>query len=55
MSSNQKYKNDASKILELIGGSENINSAAHCATRLRLVLKDDNIANKEELEKTRCC
>ncbi len=42
----------AAKILELVGGSENIVSMEHCATRLRLIVKDDNIIeqNKEELE-----
>ena len=47
----QQYKQVASEILELIGGAENINSAAHCATRLRLVLKDDSKANQAEIEK----
>lgn len=28
------------QILKVIGGKENINSVAHCATRLRLTLKD---------------
>ncbi|VEC75879.1 PTS system sucrose-specific transporter subunit IIBC [Raoultella ornithinolytica] len=28
-------------LLPLLGGKENIASAAHCATRLRLVLIDD--------------
>ena len=28
-------------LLPLLGGKENIASAAHCATRLRLVLVDD--------------
>ncbi|RBW69090.1 sucrose-specific PTS transporter subunit IIBC [Bacillus taeanensis] len=43
-------KETARKILPLLGGKENIQSAAHCATRLRLVLKDDDKANKAELE-----
>lgn len=46
-----KYYDAAKDILQYIGGAENIGSAAHCATRLRLVLKDQNLANKEELEK----
>ncbi|MDB8563282.1 PTS transporter subunit EIIB [Turicibacter sanguinis] len=29
-------------MLSAIGGAENVNSAAHCATRLRLVLKDES-------------
>ena len=31
----------AKQIIEAIGGEENIVSAAHCATRLRIVLKDE--------------
>jgi PTS system sucrose-specific IIC component len=31
-------------LLPLLGGKENIASAAHCATRLRLVLVDDSLA-----------
>ncbi|PWZ94574.1 trehalose permease IIC protein, partial [Staphylococcus pseudintermedius] len=31
------------------GGEENIQSATHCVTRLRLVLKDDNQVDKEKL------
>jgi phosphotransferase system IIB component len=33
----------AAEILLRIGGAENIASAAHCATRLRLVLLDDQL------------
>lgn len=46
-----KYYDAAQDILKYIGGAENIASAAHCATRLRMVLKDQNLANKEGLEK----
>ena len=34
-----------------MGGKDNIASAAHCATRLRLVLKDEAKANVEEIVK----
>lgn len=44
------YKNIAEKILQHLGGQENIISAAHCATRLRLVLNDETKANKKEIE-----
>ena len=40
----------ARQILPLIGGTDNIISAAHCATRLRLVLKDNSLVNKAALE-----
>lgn len=32
-------------LLPLLGGKANIASAAHCATRLRLVLADDALAD----------
>ncbi|MGL5381704.1 sucrose-specific PTS transporter subunit IIBC [Clostridium sp.] len=51
MGSSKNYKQSASEILSLIGGNENVVSAAHCATRLRLVLKEESLAKKEELEK----
>lgn len=41
----------ASALIPLLGGKENIASAAHCATRLRLVLTDDSLANKAAIEK----
>lgn len=44
------YKKIAQQILSEIGGSENIVSAAHCATRLRLVIKSNDTVNKKELE-----
>ncbi len=50
-SMNSKYYETTKALLELLGGSENINSAAHCATRLRLVLKDESIVNQSEIEK----
>ena len=31
----------ASEVLDALGGADNINAAAHCATRLRLVINDD--------------
>lgn len=44
------YKACAKQIIEKIGGKENIISAAHCATRLRLVISDNSKCNKEALE-----
>lgn len=44
------YKQTAAKILQHIGDKENIISAAHCATRLRLVIADNEKCQKEELE-----
>lgn len=45
------YQETANMILEFIGGNENVISAAHCTTRLRLVLKDESIIKKSEIEK----
>ncbi|RLM21406.1 PTS sucrose transporter subunit IIBC [Brenneria alni] len=40
----------ATALIPLLGGKENIASAAHCATRLRLVLNDDKQADKKAIE-----
>lgn len=44
------YKKTAEEVLECIGGKENIVTAAHCATRLRLVIADNSKCNKKTLE-----
>ena len=44
------YKHAAQQVLDCIGGKDNILSAAHCATRLRLVIADNAKVNKQELE-----
>ena len=44
------YKKAAQQVLDNIGGASNIVSAAHCATRLRLVIADNSKVNKKELE-----
>lgn len=41
----------AKALLPLLGGKDNIVSAAHCATRLRLVLADDSLVQKSAVEK----
>ena len=40
----------AKEILEHIGGKENIKSIEHCATRLRLILKDKEKINEKAIE-----
>ena len=40
------YRKAASEVLQSIGGKENVVSAAHCATRLRLVIADNGKVNK---------
>ncbi len=44
------YRKAAEQTLECIGGKDNIVSAAHCATRLRLVIADNDKCDKERLE-----
>ena len=44
------YKKIANHVLKFVGGEENIVSVAHCATRLRFVLKDEKLADKTKLE-----
>lgn len=44
------YNKVAIDILENIGGGKNVVSAAHCATRLRLVIADNKLVNKSKLE-----
>ena len=44
------YRKTAQEIYDHIGKKENIISAAHCATRLRLVIADNNKADKDYVE-----
>ncbi len=44
------YGKVANAVYQHIGGRENIVSAAHCATRLRLVIGDNKKCSKEALE-----
>ncbi len=44
------YTNLAKKILAGVGGKENINTAWHCATRIRFKLKDESKADTNKIE-----
>lgn len=44
------YRKSAQEVLDNIGGADNVVSAAHCATRLRLVIADNAKVDKEALE-----
>lgn len=44
------YRKTAREIYEHVGKKENIISAAHCATRLRLVIADNEKADKDAVE-----
>lgn len=47
----EKYNEMAKKILENVGGAENISNMTHCATRLRLNLKNEDKADDELVKK----
>ena len=44
------YRKCAQEIVDHIGGRENVAQAAHCATRLRLVIKDNSKVDKDYLD-----
>lgn len=45
-----KYENDVKRLLELVGGKENIQAVSHCMTRMRFVLVDPEKAKEKEIE-----
>lgn len=50
MSKEEQYRKIVNEILDNIGGADNIQGLAHCATRLRIVCKDNDKINQENLE-----
>ncbi len=46
---NYDYAKIAKEVIQAVGGSENIKSAAHCATRLRLIVADRSLADDEKV------
>lgn len=45
-----KYTEDAGRLLDLVGGKENISAVTHCMTRMRFVLVDPGKADVEAIE-----
>lgn len=45
-----KYDQTIQQVLEVVGGQDNIKTFEHCATRLRIILKDDSVVDKEKAE-----
>ncbi len=45
-----KYLNDATLLLEYVGGKENISAVSHCATRMRFVLNDSSKARVKDIQ-----
>lgn len=50
MAINEKFREDALKVIEGVGGKDNISSVTHCMTRLRFVLKDTSKADIKNLK-----
>lgn len=44
------FRETAEKLLELVGGKENVISATHCATRLRLTLSDFSKVKEDDIK-----
>lgn len=47
------YESVAKKILQRVGGAENVTGLVHCMTRLRFNLKDESIVDDEAVKKTK--
>ena len=45
------YSQTAKELVAALGGNENINNVTHCATRLRFILKDHSVVDKETASK----
>ncbi|WP_373100438.1 MULTISPECIES: sucrose-specific PTS transporter subunit IIBC [Pasteurellaceae] len=44
------FPNIAKQVINKLGGKDNISALAHCATRLRIVVKDESKIDKEAIE-----
>jgi PTS system beta-glucosides-specific IIC component len=51
MAKQERYSVLADSVLDLVGGKDNIEFFTHCVTRLRFVLKDQNVAKVDEIKK----
>ena len=49
------YESVAKKILQRVGGAENVTGLVHCMTRLRFNLKDESIVDDEAVKKDKRC
>lgn len=45
-----KYSEDAKKLLDYVGGKQNIKAVTHCVTRMRFVLHDESKADVSKIE-----
>lgn len=51
MAKKEKYEELAVKVLELVGGKDNISYFGHCMTRLRFELKDKSVVDLSQIQK----
>ena len=47
---NERYEKISQDLIRLVGGKDNIQGTAHCATRLRIVLKDLDVVDMKGIE-----
>ena len=45
------YRKTAGELVRELGGNENIINVTHCATRLRFILKDESVVDKDRVAK----
>ncbi|WP_304409080.1 PTS beta-glucoside transporter subunit IIBCA [Faecalibaculum rodentium] len=55
MNKEERYQKISEEIVKAVGGMDNIAGSAHCATRLRIVLKDNDKADMEQLDNIDLC
>ncbi len=53
LSSDSEFKSAAEIIIKGLGGKENIEALNHCATRLRVVIKDNQIIDEKQIKKAK--
>src|SRR5699024_6854232 len=46
----ERYEHISEELTKLVGGKDNIQGVAHCATRLSIVLKDNDRADLKAME-----
>lgn len=55
MNKTERYEQISKEIVDAVGGMDNIAGSAHCATRLRIILKDNDKADMEKLDNIDLC
>lgn len=55
MTKEERYRKISEEIVSAVGGMDNIAGSAHCATRLRIILKDNDKADMEKLDQIDLC